>query len=217
MMRMLILAGEQCDYISNLWRVTNQTDRSWISMMEVRFWSGSGLYVQLQLVILRRPGGGGNTWAGTGAGAEWQVNFLSNFQNIWTTSLFDPSDFVGQQTGNVLRSCCCRRNTPECFNRTTRQNQVFGPRPQDVCSVCEEQEIQNLNQKFYVLKTERSQSVLQMKSGFCSDFHRDERGSASNAASRFNVTSLSLLVLVLIGQHRSNAAALLSSSLWEDI
>lgn len=58
MMRMLILAGEQCDYISNLWRVTNQTDRSWISMMEVRFWSGSGLYVQLQLVILRRPGGG---------------------------------------------------------------------------------------------------------------------------------------------------------------
>lgn len=39
--------------------------------------------------------------------------------------------FVGQQTGNVLM----RRNTPECFNRGPWQNQVFGPRPQDVYSV----------------------------------------------------------------------------------
>lgn len=116
--------------------------------------------------------------------------------------------FVGQQTGNVLM----RRNTPECFNRGPWQNQVFGPRPQDVCSMFEKQDIQNLNQKFYVLKTERRKQHW-LSVGVTDEvtflFWWDERSSASNTASRFNVTSLSLLVLVLIGQHRSTTATLI--------
>lgn len=49
-------------------------------MMEVRFWSGSGLYIYLQLVILRQPGWYHLGWYRSRSRAK--VNFLSDFQNI---------------------------------------------------------------------------------------------------------------------------------------
>lgn len=115
--------------------------------------------------------------------------------------------FVGQQTGNVLM----RRNTPECFNRRRDRTRCLD-RDLRMSTACEEQDIQNLNQKFYVLKTERRKQHW-LSVGVTDEvtflFWRDERSSASNTASRFNVTSLSLLVLVLIGQHRSTTATLI--------
>lgn len=115
--------------------------------------------------------------------------------------------FVGQQTGNVLM----RRNTPECFNRRRDRTRCLD-RDLRMSTACEEQDIQNLNQKFYVLKTERRKQHW-LSVGVTDEvtflFWWDERSSASNTASRFNVTSLSLLVLVLIGQHRSTTATLI--------